>query len=457
MKTPAMWRPGTWRAHARSHTSAHSRAQAWRGVFALLLLWAVAGGGVRIASGQAPGGDSAPAVLPSAITATLAATECHQEAVTLKAAAAPVPSLDVALIMDITSSMAEELDEVRSEATNLVQRIQRLVPGARFAVASFADYEYVEHPDDMFDIFGNMVEFGESGDYPWRLDRSFTTDAAQVQTSVSRIEMLNGGDTPEPYLRALSEAAALDWNPAARKIVVLFGDAYPHDPDPGPDATMGTGDDLTQASVLDQVQARGISIFAIEAVGGADSAFYQAVAQETQGQWYALSDTAQAAQAIGDLVERDVAQLQQVTLQPSAGYTDWVTWQPQSFPSVQGGEQVEFDVRICLPASAARGDHHFDLAVLAAGARIGLVPVTIRTAVRWWSWLPWLAPLLLGLAPVLWLRRPRRPTRKATRAPDSGRSVPRPPRSGSFAVGETRSKERKGSEVTHGRENKPRR
>lgn len=419
----------------------------------LALVLAVLWGGMHTASGQAPPDGSTPTVRPTAIQARLAPAECHSERVSLQAAATPVPSLDVALIMDITSSMAEELDEVRNEATNLVQRIQRLVPGARFAVASFADYEYVEHPDDLFDIFGNMVEFGESGDYPWRLDRAFTSDAGQVQTAVSGIEMLHGGDVPEPYLRALSEAAVLDWKPSARKIVVLFGDAYPHDPDPGPDAIMGTGDDLTQAAVLDQLQTKGISIFAVEAVGGADSAFYQAVAQETGGKWYALSDTAQAAQAIGDLVEQDVAHLQRVTLQPSAGYTDWVTWQPQSYPSVQGGEQVEFDVRICLPASAAGGDHHFDLAVLAAGAQVGLVPITIQTPLQWWIWLPWLLPpVLLGLILMWWLRRPRRKVAATRSRPPTPGARP----SGPVGMDAPRPKEQTGSDVTHGRSNKPR-
>jgi hypothetical protein len=351
--------------------------------------------------------------------------------------------------------MDEEIDQVRSEATELVDRIQRLIPDTRFAVATFADYEYVDNPSDLLNIFGNLTEYGETGDYPWRLEQVFTTDAARVQAGVNQIALLHGGDEPEPYLRALDEASALDWRPTARRIIVLFGDAIPHDPDPGRDATLDTADDLDEATVLAHLQARGISVFSLQATGGAAPAFYQTMAAETGGEWYALGAAGEAVDAIGDLVEQDVAQLRQVTLRPAAGYTEWVRWEPQVFPTVEGGGQANFAVQICMPLGAASGDHSFDLAVVASGAQIAAIPVTIRGPFAWWAWLPWLlAPLLLGLLAFWWLSRARRP--KQTRTPPRGKPAagPKPPPT-YVGGGPKPPSPPSGSSVTHGRDKKP--
>lgn len=408
---------------------------------------------VASAFAQTPTGGAAPTISPSAISTTLAPGECHDDTVALAAPEAPVPSLDVALVMDITGSMGDEIDQVRKEATALVQRIQRLVPDSRFAVATFADYEYVQYSGDLFDIFGNAVEFGDPGDYPWQLDQQFTADAGEVQAAVNRIVLLNGGDTPEPYLRALDEAAALAWRPAARRIVVLFGDSYPHEPDPGRDAALDTADDLEQDTVLRRLQERGVSVFAVQSVGGEVSDFYQSLADETGGKSYGLSDASEAANAIGDLLEQDVAQLRQLTLRPSVGYSNWVTWRPEQYAALGGGEQASFAVQICRPESAQSGDQTFDLNVIAAGATIGAVPITVLMPFQWWLWAPWLlAPLLLGLAVFWWLRRPRpkqrtRPGQPRRGVPPSGSRTP-----GTIGGGPPPSDGNSGKTVTHGRD-----
>lgn len=353
---------------------------------------------------------------PERIDAILKSGECTDRTVTLSTGAAPIPSLDVALVMDVTGSMSDEIAAVQQRATEIVGRVKALVPETRFAVATLADYPYVESSGGLLDMLGNLVEYGDVGDYPWRVESDFTADAGKIQTALNGIALLSGGDGPESYLRALSESRGLGWRAEARRIVILFGDSYPHDPDPGPDAKMGTADDLTQAIVVKSLQDAGVSVIGIYSTEELAD-FYKSLAAETGGQWFALTAAQQAPDAVVNLLETDVRTLRQVTLRPDAAYAPWVTWSPEVYPEVGGDTTVSWAVRICRPDDSAGGEHRFELALTASGARLYGIPVTIRSAPGLPAWLPWLGliPLVGLLAFLLWrvTHRAKSPPRRA--------------------------------------------
>lgn len=78
-------------------------------------------------------------VAPDQIVTALRASQCVDEVVTLTAGPSPVPRLDVALVMDVTGSMSEEIAEVRRQASEIVRSVRGL-PDTHFAVAILADY-----------------------------------------------------------------------------------------------------------------------------------------------------------------------------------------------------------------------------------------------------------------------------------------------------------------------------
>ena len=391
-------------------------------------------------------------VAPSVISTELGLGECHDDAIVLTAPAVPVPSLDLALVMDVTGSMEDEIEQVRAEATALVERVQLLVPDTRFAVVSLADYAEVQFADRLRDIVGNAVQFGRPGDSPWQLEQPFTADAALVQSAVNRIVLLHGGDNPEAYLRALDEAARLEWRPDARRIILLFGDSEPHTPDPGRDATVDTADDLETQTVLQRLNDQGIRVIAVQAQTTTDIDFYRNLADSTGGQWYALVDAADSVTAIGNLVEQDVALLRQLTLRPAIGYSSWVTWTPEQYAALRGEEQVSFALRICRPENATVEKQSFDLQILAAGVGVETVLITVLMPSQWWLWaIGLLLPLLIGAGLLAWLRRPRTQLRERSKSRGPSRAGPRPPSPGSWSSPPKTGPD-DGRNVTHGRD-----
>src|SRR5205809_34624 len=75
-------------------------------------------------------------VTPDQISATLHAGECTTSAITVTTAPAPISysALDVALLIDVTSSMRDQIDQVRTSASDIVASIRAQIPDARLAL-----------------------------------------------------------------------------------------------------------------------------------------------------------------------------------------------------------------------------------------------------------------------------------------------------------------------------------
>ena len=184
---------------------------------------------------------------------------------TLHLATSP-PRADILFAVDTTGSMGAAIADARADAASIVSGIQASVPAARFAVASFKDYP--------------IAPFGNSTDYPWRVDQDFTDNATPISCSatdstVSPIDCAlaglsagGGNDEPEAYNRAFFEAYssdALTYRSDTPRFMVVLGDAYAHDvaqqtafplcpntanTDPGRDGAVGGGDDLSTEPTL---------------------------------------------------------------------------------------------------------------------------------------------------------------------------------------------------------------
>ncbi len=363
-----------------------------------------------------------PVITPGKIEVTLDPGACTSEPISVATGAAPIPKLDVVLMIDVTGSMGGLIEEVTRSAESIVGDIQTLTPDATFALVTLADYE--GEGGGLFGLFG---EYGASGDYPWQLDQDFVADATRIRRSLEAIRLMNGGDPAESYLRALYEAQFLDWRAGSRRVVLLFGDSYAHDPDPGRDAQENTGDDLTQEAVISQLAAANITVLPIY-TNYPD--FYTAIAQGTGGRAVQMRDTAQVPQIIQELIAETVSTIRVLTLDIPAAGQDWLTWTPTDYRDVAPEEQREFTLEICAPADASGGKHTFDVQVTGDGATLGKIPVIVHVGgavvLPGTSWCP-LPPLTLGgreintcllLIPVLllallglllWLLSRRRP------------------------------------------------
>ena len=118
--------------------------------------------------------------------------------------------LDVVFVFDSTSSMAEFLKQVKTKIANLVITFKKLVPTARIGLVTYRD-----RGDDFV-----------TKKYP------LTHGTKPLQLFLRDIDPVGGGDREEALDEALRVAIEeFKWKPYAKKIILVIGDAPPHQED----------------------------------------------------------------------------------------------------------------------------------------------------------------------------------------------------------------------------------
>jgi len=144
--------------------------------------------------------------------------------------------IDIAFVLDTTSSMQQYIAQVQKNLVQFLQHLQEMKKD-KASTCRVALLEY----RDKGDLFVNRVNTG------------FTSNLDQVQKAVSGLTTLGGGDVPEAVLDALLVAKNdLSWNSKAKRIVILIGDAPPQ-----PRTTDGLHD---EAKVVAQYQTTNTQV-----------------------------------------------------------------------------------------------------------------------------------------------------------------------------------------------------
>ena len=117
--------------------------------------------------------------------------------------------LDLAIVMDSTSSMIPMINEVRVGVDSLILFFNDVSRVMRLAFVAYRDHDnppiWEGHP--------------------------FTRDVASIRDFLFGIQITGGADLPEAVLEGLAACRQLDWNPRASRQLILVGDARPHDED----------------------------------------------------------------------------------------------------------------------------------------------------------------------------------------------------------------------------------
>lgn len=118
--------------------------------------------------------------------------------------------LDVVFVFDSTSSMAEFLKRVKIKITNLVATFKQLVPTARIGLVTYRDL----------------------GDDFVTKTHQLTHGTKSLKIFLRDIDPVGGGDREEAVDEALRVAIdELNWKKRSKKIILLIGDAPPHQQD----------------------------------------------------------------------------------------------------------------------------------------------------------------------------------------------------------------------------------
>jgi hypothetical protein len=175
---------------------------------------------------------------------------------------APVAALDLALVIDTTASMGDELEYLKIEVSEIVTRVAHDFPGVsqRWAAIFYRDTvdEYVVRAFD------------------------FTTSIETLRQEIAAQSAAGGGDIPEAPDQALARLGTLAWRPnAVARMAFWIADAPHH---------------AAQAPVMAQdiltAHGMGIRLYPIAASGTDDLLEYtmRTAAEVTGGRYLFLTD-----------------------------------------------------------------------------------------------------------------------------------------------------------------------
>lgn len=170
--------------------------------------------------------------------------------------------LDLALIIDTTGSMGDELEYLKAEIDGIVATLRETFPNV--------DQRYA------------LVVYRDQGDQYVSRTFDFTRSLDEMRGELSRQRACGGGDMPEAVHIALQQAAGLDWRRGnVARVAFLVGDAPPHD-----------GDILAAFGAVAQLRAGGVRLYPVASSGVDVKAEYvmRSAAFLTLGQYLFLTD-----------------------------------------------------------------------------------------------------------------------------------------------------------------------
>ncbi len=205
--------------------------------------------------------------------------------------------VDLAFVVDTTGSMGGFIGAAQR---HMIALLDSLVKDPLFPLdLRVAVVEYRDHPpqDTSF----------ASHPHP------FTADLEVVQKVINGLSPSGGGDAPESVYDGLTCACKLDWRPHSRRILILIGDAAPHDTRSRPESKLALFGDCTCGLSLDEVTATiektGLQYYALALTDFPERAF-TALAQMTGGTPFRANQSDQAIMMIKDMLTAELSELE---------------------------------------------------------------------------------------------------------------------------------------------------
>ena len=278
--------------------------------------------------------------------------------------------VDIMFLVDVSGSYTDDLATFRERADELINAFDEAGANVQIGLASFSDF-----PEG---------GFGDSIDYPFRLDQPLTSDFERVKSALEVLTILSGSDVEESQLEALFQTAQNEsgWRTGGLPLIFLATDAAFHNSDDEP-GYPGTG----YAATLAALNARGIRVFGLQSGGGIFDVLE--IVDATGGDAFDLSrDSSEIVEAVQNALSGTNERVN-ITLEPFGDFAGLVK---SVTPKVEGasagdpitdvgpGDTVAFDVVFARGSFTAGNTRTFSfrLSVIADDvATIQEVPVTV--------------------------------------------------------------------------------
>jgi len=195
---------------------------------------------------------------------------------------ASVP-VDLIFCIDATGSMADDIDEVKKNAAELIRTTRTKCPDLRLGLVTYRDFSV--------DGTGHLETI-----------LPLTTDYVSVEDAIQGIAVSGGGDEPEDVLDGLKAALDMDWRSGVVKLITLLGDAPAKDPDHAGNTTASI---CKYAEELDPVH-----VYALTCGGAPEGSptweSFAAIANGTGAAIHRVDDVAELADALMQTVSAAV-------------------------------------------------------------------------------------------------------------------------------------------------------
>jgi Mg-chelatase subunit ChlD len=194
-------------------------------------------------------------------------------------------ALDLIFCIDVTSSMGDDINQVKAAAASIVDTVASDNEDYRVAIIAFRDW----------------------GDDPVFEDYLFSTDKATIVENINSLTVSGGGDTPEAVyealMRAIDSTSVGGWRRDVNKQVILMGDAPPHDP--------GRNGETAPAVAKAAEEADPVVIQAVAvALGGEfDAAMvtaFRELADLTAGNYFEAADASEVPEVLQKTIRESV-------------------------------------------------------------------------------------------------------------------------------------------------------
>lgn len=119
--------------------------------------------------------------------------------------------IDTVIVMDTTGSMGTSIQGFKNAMINYVNALENAGTDYRVAV--------VDYKDKLYDSYASRVDLG------------FSKTQTDIVSAINGLYASGGGDTPEDVYSGVMSAVNLPWRNGAKKVIILVGDAGPHDPE----------------------------------------------------------------------------------------------------------------------------------------------------------------------------------------------------------------------------------
>jgi hypothetical protein len=342
-------------------------------------------------------------LVPDTLRATLRAGESivEHKILYLPEDAAPAQG-DILFSFDLTGSMGDAIDEVKANATAVMESVRVLIPDTYFGVVSHQDYP------DFYESCGYAEAYGDpaDGDSPYMLNHVLTGNLTAVHGAINGLTLGDGADGPESYARVLYETtadAAIGWRDGSTKMVILWGDNVPHDcayrgciggsgttgSDPGRDAIVGNGDDLEILEVITRMALDDIVLLAMyNGLSATTLALWDCWATRTGGDAFEVNPDGTVPGGedlpsyIAGIISQQFTEIERMTLEVcDPEFAPWlIDVDPEAYYDIVLDEphELHFDITIRVPDGTPAGLYCFDICAVGDGAIYATQNVCIR-------------------------------------------------------------------------------